>query len=182
MRNWINLFENAVNPSILFHITDKADFKLDPDHAPEDNSISINDRSGIKGIYLTRDVERWVNGHGYLRAFVAEISVDPSALEHDRLGRFAGEVFIPADQFDKLTILRVIPIDAHCREVFGLHGWTETSLGHEIDTGDKITAKDWEQPFRGWKYPHDLRDMPEDEVETIRQRFEAGRDLRIQGR
>jgi hypothetical protein len=181
MREWINLLESAATPLTLYHITDKGNFKLNPEFEPTDNAISISDRSGNKGIYLTPNVEKWVNGHGYIRAFVAEISVDPSALEHDRIGRYGGEIFIPASQFDKLRVNRVIPIDALCREEFGLHGWTEQASGIEFDTGQPITAKNWEQPFRGWTYPHDTRKMPADEVRVIKQRFKVGLKARSRG-
>ena len=158
----------------LYHLTDNANFKLDPNFAPEDNTISIYDRSGHKGIYLTPNVEKWVNGHGYWRPFVAEIYADRSALEHDRIGRWGGEVFIPADQFDKLTVNRVIPLDAYAREEFGSHGWIERSHGHEFDTGNRITAGYYETPFRGYTYDRDTRSMPHDEIERIKQHFDAG--------
>lgn len=112
-------------PVKLYHITNKANFKLNPNFAPEDNSISIHDRSGQKGIYLTSNVEKWVNGHDYMRPFVAEIFADPSALGHDTVGRWGGEVFIPADQFGKLRVNRVVPLDVISREEFGQHGWIE---------------------------------------------------------
>jgi hypothetical protein len=180
MRKWINLCETT-EPVTLYHITDKANFKLNPNYAPEDNSISISDRSGHKGIYLTHDVEKWVNGHGYIRAFVAEILADPSALDHDTIGRYGGEVFVPASQFDKLTVNRVIPIDAYCREEFGQHGWTETSQNKEFDTGNAITAKDWERPFRDWKYAHDTRNMSRDEIMALKRHFKTGHKARMAG-
>lgn len=119
MREFINIVteSEAAGPLKLYHITDKANFKLSANHAPSDNAISITDRSGHKGIYLaTKDgVEKWVNGHGYIRLFVAEIAVEQSALEHDQVSRRNGEVFVPADQFGKLNVLRVVPLDAICR-------------------------------------------------------------------
>jgi hypothetical protein len=174
MRDMINLLESAGSPIKLYHITDKAKFKLNPNHEPQDNAISIQDRSGNKGIYLTKDVEKWVNGHGYIRAFVAEILVDPSALEHDRVGRYAGEIFIPADQFDKLKVIRVMPIDAYAREQYGLHGWIEGSHGHEFDTGKPITAKPWEYPFRDWTYDGDARNLSADQIKQLKQHFAVG--------
>lgn len=161
-------------PNTYFHITSKAKFKIDPNYAPEDNAIAITDRSGHKGIYLTNNVERWVNGHGYVRPFVAEIVIDPSVLEHDRISRYGGEVFVPASQFHKINVTRVMPIDAWCREEFGAYGWFERAAGFEFDTGEAITAKDWETPFRGWRYPDDVRTMSAEEVRVLKKRFAVG--------
>jgi hypothetical protein len=166
----------------LYHITNKANFKLNPNFAPQDNSFAIQDRSGQKGIYLTPNVERWVNGHDYMRAFVAEIYADPSALENDRIGRWGGEVFIPADQFDKLKVNRVVPLDVIAREEYGGHGWIEGSHGHEFDTGNEITAKWNEYPFKDYKYDKDARDMSRDEVKQIKQHFAIGRKNRLRYR
>lgn len=169
-----------VGPVKLYHITNKANFKLNPNYAPTDNAFSMTDRSGNKGIYLTRNVERWVNGHGYIRPFVAEIYADPSALEHDRIGRWGGEIFIPADQFDKLRVNRVVPLDVIAREEYGGHGWIETSHGSEFDTGKPITRADYgTYPFRDWKYNKDTRNMPPDEVKRIKQHFKIGHKARI---
>lgn len=174
MRQIMRIIEGQQGTLTCYHITDNAKFKLNPDYAPEDNSIAIVDRSGNKGIYLAREVERWVNGHRYARPFAAEILVDPSALEHDRLGRWGGEIFIPADQFDKLTVNRVIPIDAYARETYRQHGWFERALGIEFDTGNPITVKDWEYPFDGYRFPGDTRKMSNDEIKRIKQHFKAG--------
>lgn len=173
-------FQDAVDkaagtPLILYHITNNPRFKLNPNYAPEDNSFAMTDRSGHKGIYLGRDVETWMNGHGYVRPFVAEIEVQRSALEHDNLGRWGGEVFIPAEHFDKLKVLRVVPLDVICREKFGRHGWIEGSLGREFDTGNEIGQIDgWKTPFDGWRYEKDVRTLPADEVKRLKQHFRAG--------
>ena len=176
----------AAGPVKLYHITNKPNFKLNPNHAPEDNAISIQDRSGHKGIYLTPDVEPWVNGHGYIRPFVAEIYADPSALDHDTVGRWGGEIFIPADQFDKLKVHRVIPLDAFAREEYGEHGWIETSHGHEFDTGKEIPPQSfmqaYELPFKGYKYDKDTRNMSPDEVKRIKQHFNVGSKVRLKYR
>lgn len=183
MRQFIQIVESeAGGPVKLYHITSNANFKLNPNFAPQDNAVSITDRSGNKGIYLAPDVESWVNGKGYVRPFVAEILVDPSALEHDRIGRYGGEVFIPADQFDKLKVNRVVPLDVIAREEFGSHGWIEREHGHEFDTGNKITAKDWEYPFRGYKYDRDVRDMSPDEKKQLKKHFDVGNKARLKNR
>jgi hypothetical protein len=189
LRRWMRLCEMADEPDIkpadpvkLYHITNKANFKLNPNFAPEDNSFAIHDRSGHKGIYLTRDVERWVNGEGYVRAFVAEIYADPSALDHDTIGRWGGEIFIPADQFGKLKVNRVVPLDAIARETYRQHGWIEYSHGHEFDTGKEITAKNHEYPFKDWTYDKDTRNMSPDEVKQIKQHFKVGYKARLKQR
>lgn len=174
----MKIFEilNESQQLIMYHLTDNPKFKLDPNRAPEDNAASIVDRSGNKGIYLAKDVEQWVNGHGYWRPFVAEIRVDRSALEHDNLGRWGGEVFIPADHFDKLSVLRLIPLDAHAREWYDTHGWLESSLGREFDTGNPIKTGMMDRPhsFGGYKYPHDVRTLPSSEVSRLKKEFRLG--------
>lgn len=173
--------ENGASLVTLYHITSNPRFKLDPNFEPQDNSISIADRSGHRGIYVTADVEPWVNGHGYWRPFVAEIQADPSALDHDTLGRWGGEIFIPASQFDKLTVSRVMPIDAWCREHYGVHGWLEGSIDREFDTDKDITAQPWEQPFKDWRYEHDVRDMTDQDVERLQSHFKVGHEARLRG-
>jgi hypothetical protein len=178
MRHLMMIVETA-SPVKLYHITNKANFKLNPNHTPVDNSFSISDRSGHKGIYLSPDVEPWVNGHGYIRPFVAEIYADPSVFEHDKIGRWGREVFVPADQFDKLKVHRVIPLDAYAREEFGGHGWIESSHGHEFDTGLPITATDYERPFKNYRYDQDTRNMSPDEIKQIKQHFKIGLKARL---
>lgn len=171
----INEAGAQTGPVTLYHITNKPRFRLNPNYAPSDNTFSMSNRSGNKGIYLARDVEVWVNGHGYLRPFVAEILTDPSVFEHDRLGRWGGEIFVPADQFDKLKVVRVVPLDVIAREEYGSHGWIERAHGHEFDTGNPITAKNWEVPFRGQKFDIDTRSMSDEEIKRIKQHFIVGR-------
>jgi hypothetical protein len=175
MRDLIMLVENDVQPVTLYHLTNKAKFKLDPNFTPTDNSISVYGRSGIKGIYLARDVEPWVNGHGYIRPFVAEILADPSALENDAVGRWSGEIFVPSDQFHKLRVTRVIPIDAWCREKYGGHGWIERMSRREFDTGKEILSSAYYQyPFRGYRYDGDVRTLPSAEVNRLKAEFNLG--------
>lgn len=124
---------------LWYHLTDDAKFDLDPAYAPEDNAVAFEYRGGRPGIYLSQDVERWVNGHGYWRPFVVEFLVDPS-VKTDRgvHGRWGGEMFVPAASFGKLTIQRVIPLDAYGREQFGGYGWIEVETGFAFDTGEAI--------------------------------------------
>lgn len=158
-------------PSIWYHLTDRAKFKLDPKFAPEDNAIAIEDRSGQPGIYLGRSVERWVNGYGYWRPFVVEIRVDPSVVNDPGVhGRYGGEMFVPAASFGKLKIERVIPLDAYAREEFGESGWIEGALGVAFDTGEPVDRK---TRYRGYHYAGpDVRDMSHEEADRLK------RDLR----
>lgn len=182
IRHYMQIVTEAEGgPVKLYHITNKANFKLNRNYAPEDNSLAVFDRSGHKGIYLTPNVERWVNGHGYIRPFVAEIYADPSALEHDRIGRWGGEIFVPADQFDKLKVNRVVPLDVIAREEYGEHGWIERNHGHEFDTGNEI-PREYVRPFKDWKYDKDVRNMSPDEVKRIRQHFKIGYRNRLKYR
>ena len=166
-------------PNLWYHLTDRARFRLDPRFAPEDNAIAIVDRSGRPGIYLGQSVEAWVNGYGYWRPFVVELDVDPSVVEDPGVhGRYGGEMFVPASSFDKLTILRVIPLDAHAREVFGEAGWIERELGFEFDTGEPIPRPGrpgWSETykkFRGYRYPGpDVRDMPLAQVNHLKRQL-----------
>ena len=157
-------------PSTWYHLTDRAKFRLDSRFTPADNALAIEDRSRRPGIYLGSDVERWVNGYGYWRPFVAEFSVDPSVVGDVGVGgRWGGELFVPATSFGKLALQRVTPLDAWARERYGGHGWIEEALGKEFDTGAPITAKDWERSFRGWRYPGpDVREMSTTEVRRLK--------------
>jgi hypothetical protein len=154
---------------IWYHLTNRPKFKLDKRYAPNNNAITIEDRSGCPGIYLGQSIERWVNGYGYWRPFVVEFLVDPSVMHDDGVhGRFGGEMFVPASSFGKLTIRRVIPIDAHCREEFGCYGWIESALLQEFDTGKSIDPRSVhkhrfydENGRRNYRYEGpDVRDMP----------------------
>lgn len=156
------------NESVVrYHLTDNPRFALDPTYCPQDNALSIADRSGRCGLYVAPSVEPWVNGHGYWRPFVVEFRMDP-AVEGDPgvHGRWGRELFVPAASFHRLELLRVIPLDAHAREIYGEHGWIEERLGREFDTGRKIAQRSlgepWSRPFpNGYRYPGpDVRWMP----------------------
>jgi hypothetical protein len=165
-------------PSTWYHLTDRAKFKLDPRFAPADNALAMEDRSGRPGIYLGSDVERWVNGFGYWRPFVAEFHVDPSVVEDSGVGgRWGGEMFVPASSFGKIRLQRVIPLDAWAREHYGSHGWIEGTLERGFDTGKPIVERKWNEPvkpppFRGWRYPGpDVRDMSKVEVDRLKKQL-----------
>ncbi len=128
--------------STWYHLTDRAKFKLDMKFMPGDNSIGVVDRSGRPGIYLAPDVEPWLNGQGYWRPFVAEFGVDPSVRDDPGVhGRWGGEMFVPAASFGKLVLQRVIPLDAHAREVYGDYGWIEEALGRTFDTNEPVAVR-----------------------------------------
>jgi hypothetical protein len=140
----------AAEPDRWYHITDNPKFELDPQREPEDNSIAIYDRGHQKGVYLSKSPEAWVNGHDYVRPYVAEIHAHPSLRDHpDMQGRYSGEMFVPAHHFDKLHVHRVIPLDAHVREEYHEHGWIEEHHGTEFDTGNEIKHQSITEPWRG---------------------------------
>jgi hypothetical protein len=164
-----------------YHLTDKARFRLDPQFAPADNTVAMEDRSGRPGVYLAPDVERWVNGHGYWRPFVVEVTVDPKVFHLPGVsGRWGGELFVPAALFDYVKVARVIPLDASAREQFGMHGWVESALGREFDTSLPVPA--WgapgfsPYPFRGYRYlGPDVREMPLPEVQRLKRDLQTFR-------
>ena len=158
-----------------FHLTDRAKFKLSATYKPRDNSLSIVDRSGRQGVYLARELEPWLNGHGYWRPFVVEFEVDPSVkLDPGVHGRWGGELFVPASSFGKLRVRRVIPLDAYAREVFGDHGWVEGWEGRAFDTGESISAHRGPPAMRGYHYDGpDVRDMGVEEVSRHKRRLRA---------
>lgn len=170
--NETNDHVSSSQASVWYHLTDNEKFKLDPQYAPEDNAIAIEDRSGRPGIYLTPNVETWVNGHGYWRPFVVEFKVDPSIKNEPGVhGRYGGEMFVPAASFDKLSIERIIPLDAYAREEFGSYGWIEESLQEEFDTGNPINTKEI-YPFRSYRYSGpDVRDMSAEEVTKLKRQL-----------
>jgi hypothetical protein len=175
-----NEHEAPEEMATVYHLTDKANFKPNPKYAPTDNSISIEDRSGLKGLYVTHDVEHWVNGYGYARPFVAEITVPKKHLVQ---GRWGGERFIPAEHFDKAQVNRVIPLDAHAREKFGDHGWIESAHGHTFDTGEKIKPNNSNvPPLRGYKYDGDVRTASPDEIKRLKSHFATGNKNRLKYR
>jgi hypothetical protein len=181
---YIQTFENyGTNTVKLYHITDNPKFRLDPNFAPEDNTISIFDRSGKKGIYLTSNIEKWINGHGYHRPFLVEFDVDQSIANNPEYKeRWGGEIFIPSDIYNEITISRVIPIDAYCREEYNMHGWFEGSAGIEFDTGEPIQKGAWGitiSNFKNYKYTgKDVREMTRDEIKALKRNFAIGRKNR----
>lgn len=147
----------------FWHLTDNPDFALDPTKVPEDNALSIRQRDE-PGVYAGNP-ESWINGHGYLRPYVAELRAPADAARDER---WSGEKFIPAREFDRVQVARVIPTDAYARETYGTHGWIEAHHGTTFDTDEPFTEpsnpSSWDEiyPFRGYHYDGpDAREMSE---------------------
>ena len=157
----------------LYHLTDKPDFALDADFAPEDNAVSIYSREGRKGIYLTSSVSTWIHMHHYHRPFIAQFEVDAAVADNpDRKERWGGEIFIPYDEYDAMKLIRIIGTDAFTREQYGKHGAFEGAARKEFDTGKPIV------PFANVEFKNyiaqDVRTMSPDEISSMIQNFEAG--------
>lgn len=160
-----------------YHLTDRENFELDSDFEPQDNTFSIENRSGQKGIYLAPEIEHWVQGKGYWRPFVVEFDVDPSVKNGPGVhGRWGGEMFIPTSSFEKIEVKRVIPIDAYIREKYGDFGYVERALEQEFDTGKTIELGDWGNPInppRGYKYTGlDVRDLSSSQTRDLVRQLE----------
>lgn len=146
-------------PQVMYHLTSKADFKLNPKKRPANNSTLGGDWD--PGIFLTNSPEKWVNGYGYWRPFVAEF--DTSALRPEDL-RLApgqgvsGEILVKADAYPRLKLMRVVPLDAHARETYGEPGWTETFFDKDYRTDDKPPSE--RGALKGWKYQGTAKDEP----------------------
>jgi hypothetical protein len=145
---------------VTYHLTDNPHFALNPEHQPEDNALSISPRTH-KGLYTTERPESWVNGHDYVRPYLAEIHTPKGVAQDERWG---GEKFVPAEHFDKVKVHRVIPLDAHVREEYGSPGWIEGHHGDAFDTGKPLKRGEWGEPdhrqFSGYHYDGpDVRDM-----------------------
>ena len=147
--------------SKMYHLTAKVDFRLDPNKHPQNNTTWGGDWPD-PGIFVTTGwgVEHWCNGYGYWQPWVVEFDMG-SVMSDERVRAYEGdEVFVPATVFDKIRITRVLPLDAHCREVYGALGWTESDTGTYFDTfepiPEEIQAKDW-YAMKGYRYPGDAR-------------------------
>lgn len=144
-------------PAIMYHLTTRADFKLDPKARPQNNSTLGGDWE--PGVFLGLSVEHWVNGFGYWRPWVVEF--DTSALLHeDIVFSEGGESLVSASAYPRLLIKRVVPLDAHCREQFGECGWTEQFFETDFRTGLPISCAPGGQ--RGYHYAGDARQEPAD--------------------
>jgi hypothetical protein len=141
----------------LYHLADKADFQLNPNFKPQNNSTMGGDWPE-PGLFVTKDahgIEGWVNGYGYWRPWVVELEGN---VEVKSFG--GGDNFVPATEFGKLRVSRVVPLDAFCRELYGALGWTESHYGTYFDTFEKIPEdvlqNDW-RAMQGYRYSGDAR-------------------------
>ncbi|MDX1408560.1 MAG: hypothetical protein R3330_10520 [Saprospiraceae bacterium] len=123
----------------LYHIADDINFRLDPTFHPENNTTLGGDWSE-PGIFLTKSPEHWLNGYGYWRPYVIEFT---GAVGQDH-GSF--ETFVPATNFSRMSISRVMALDGYCREEFGEWGWTEDYFETYYDTFEPIP----EEEMRGY--------------------------------
>lgn len=152
-----NLRMAAAGTQTLYHITDNNQFALDPEFAPQDNTFSIEDRSGRKGVYLTADPDHW-RAKGYMRPYVAEIHV-PEGLAHAE--RWGGEQFLPAEHYDKVQVNRVVPFDVYQRERHkNTPGTLEDAVG-PASTGDRDDARAF-TPEEHAEHLHRVRDYLHD--------------------
>lgn len=170
----------------VYHLTDAAQFKLNPKKVPADNALAINERTA-PGLYVAKDrrgVEAWVNGYGYLRPFVVELDVPEDVLTDERWGN---EGFIPAEHFDKVEVKRVIPTDAFARETYNDYGWVETELGSRFDDGMPVPERRFGEAYEGlpagWRYEGpDVRDMAPAEVKRLKDGARIARRSRSSGK
>jgi len=171
-----------------YHLTDRAKFKLDPKFTPADNAFAMEDRAGRTGIYLAPRIEPWLN-KGYWRPFVVEFHVDPLVVNDSGIhGRWGGEMFVPASSFGKLTIKRVIPLDAHTREKYGDYGLIESQLKREFDTGEPIVLRRMmgDAPYSklpsGYKYTgKDVRNMSTEETTRLKKQLREAKKSGLSG-
>lgn len=147
---------------ILYHLTAKVDFRLDPKKRPQNNTTMGGTLE--PGIFLCRDVETWANGYGYWQPWVVEFEVPDAVLSGSISRGYGGEVYVPAEFYPQLRILRVLPIDAYCREKFQDWGWTEDATGLTFDTEEPLPPKEkgsWSDhgrfPYPGYRYHGDAR-------------------------
>jgi hypothetical protein len=175
------LFEKIASlPEVMYHLTNSANFKLRKVHPANNTTLG-----GVwePGIFLARSVEAWVNGHGYWRPWVVEF--DTAALEPGDLvfeSGYSGEVLVKASAYSRLKVLRVVPLDAHCREVFGERGWTEDSFGTDFRSGEKLSDERARGEMRDYHYAGDARTEPEEWRKAYRKRVSKHAKMRGQGR
>lgn len=173
-------------PDVSYHITSDPHFALDPEKETEQNYISTYYPKDTRGIHVTQNPESWVNGHNYVRPYIAEIHSHGIPLHENNVPQGANQRFIPGRDFDKIKVHRVIPLDAHVREQYGAHGWIEEHHGTTFDTGEKIKppsgSMESHYPFKDFTdfnnakntYHYDgpdVRDMSPEEHERHKQRW-----------
>lgn len=156
--------DQSVHGRRSYHLTDNPRFELDPTYVPDQNYLAIYIREDA-GIYLTDNPEYWVNAHNYVRPFVVEFEVAGDQ-EHAGVPGSSQE-FIPADQYDRLKVTRIIPLDEWVRERFGEKGWVE----EHFNPSEYSIHEPYKRPFPDYKYTGpDVRDMSEAETQKLTDR------------
>jgi 2'-5' RNA ligase len=165
----------------LYHLADKADFRLDPKKAPQRNTTMGGEMK--PGIFLSADPETWMNGYGYWRPFLVEFEV-PSGLANTG-GGYGGEMYVLAEDYDKIRINRVITIDAYARERFGDWGWTEEEFGTLHETGEPLPPTEkgqwFSRPPAGSYRAPDVRSRPKAWLDEYKKRVTKFRRKRGKG-
>jgi hypothetical protein len=98
------------------------------------------------GLYVTDSVEYWWNAYGYYRPFVAEIECPANMEQFKTRGH---EWRIPATEFSKCRLLRVIPTEEWFGEQYG-----ETYISDEP------------RP-KGYRYQGDVRELPLEQTRAM---------------
>lgn len=170
----------------LYHLTSKVDFRLDPKKKPRLNTTMGGDLK--PGIFLTDNPEHWTNGYGYWQPWLVEFEV-PSDLEHlDGVikGGYGAEVYVPATHYDRLRIVRVMPLDGYAREKYYDWGWTEEEFGTDFETGEPLPKTGQRGKYRtdappaGYRAP-DARQWAKDKQDAYKARMVKFRRQRGKG-
>jgi hypothetical protein len=136
-----------------WHITSNPQFSLDPNIRPQWNSTMGGEAE--PGLFVTKDPEFWVNGHDYIRPFIAEIEHPAQGMERGYYS--SADQFLPASLYSQSRIRRVMPIDEWVRETYHSPGWIESALD-DIDQ--------YHQFPKDYRYTGpDVRDMPPEETQ-----------------
>lgn len=96
-----------------YHLTDNADFELDPEFRPANNAFYGPDNEP-PGIFLTQNPHFWLEEYDYDRPYAARIEVPDNIADFDgvRDENFGmHQLYVPARHFDQLRIDRVGPRD-----------------------------------------------------------------------
>ena len=162
-----------------YHLTDNENFALDPEFQPYENYLVGGDAPD-PGIYLAHDVEPWFNGYDYVRPFIVEIEHPPVGTHHG----ISTQGFLPATEYGRSRVTRVLPTDEWVRERYGDMGWFEEHL-EDTEVGKAAAAAEGGRPSAqmiGSDYRYegpDVREMPPEEIARQKERVaQYIRDLR----
>lgn len=147
----------------VWHLTQDPKFQLNPKHIPEQNYLSIFYPEESPGLYVTDTPEYWVNAHNYVTPFIAEIEV-PRQTDQPEDFTPPGpsrQDFIPAADFARSRVVRVIPLDEWVREEYREPGWVEDWFSDE-----QIKVPE------GYKYEGSAQDLTDEQISELRRRTE----------